>query len=165
MSDKFRNLEWALENACGNAWGQQVKSARQERIITRVREELEKLNENERELIEKYWYEGNTMSEIARGQGRPTYKVESFYKQVMRKLKNNLCKFVEMEFKIETEPEKYVCPICSHPRLKEIDGLLATRRPDQTLGKYIKILKHDYGIVISTPQVILGHLKYHRKEK
>ena len=165
MSDKFKNLKWALENACGNAWDHKERSARQLRIIARVREEIEKLDADERDLIEKYWYEGKTMSEIARGKGRPTCKLESFYKQVMRKLKNRLRKFVEMEFKIVSEPEENLCPICSHPCLKEIDDLLVTRRPEETLSRFIRILKLDYGIVIKTPQVILGHLKYHRKEK
>lgn len=163
MSVKFGNYDWVFQTRQKGLWEQGEKSERQYKIIERVQKELKKLPRKEREIIEMYWTEGLSLNEIAQRQGRETHKMEGLYKQIMCKLRIRLIDFVEDEFSLEISSVRDKCPICDHPKLEQINSMLAKKKPRDTLKKYIKILKDRYGIIIKTPQTIIGHLKYHRE--
>ena len=129
-------------------------------IETAVRNALNMLSEEEREFIIRFHFMGENYREISEKSGRSLYKLAALHKRAYKKLYGNLAVFVKNRFHIETEVEN-LCPLCHSPHLKEINDIIKNRDKSQTWKSIIQILKTKYGIKISTPQILVGHEKYH----
>ena len=164
MPKKVMHYDWIYLTLREGIWQNGEQSERQKRIVAAVRTELDKLTEAERDFIEMFWFEGRSMAEISAVTGKPVYKLEGLNKRIIRKLKNRLAEFVESEFGLKHEVGSK-CPICRHPRRDEIDRMILAKKPHQTFSSIITVLKRDYGIIIKTPQIIIGHRKYHIREE
>ncbi len=131
-----------------------------ERIIKAVRLALGKMSKNEREFIERYYFEGESYIKIGQALRWMPYRIEALHRRAVKKLRKHLAFFVKKEFGIEIEIE-YECPICNSPSKGEINELIKVKKPEETWKKIIKTLKEKYGITIKTPQILIGHQKYH----
>ncbi len=165
MPRRVVHHNWVYRTLRAGLWDEiEVITERQRRIREAVRKELAKLPDFEREFIDLYWFQGRPTSEIAKLLGRKQYKLEGLKRRILRKLKNELTGFVREEFRLSVDKRKK-CPICCHPELEKINRELKTKKPHETWRRYIRLLKNDYGINVKTPQVIIGHLKYHIMEE
>lgn len=164
MARRIVHYDWIYETLRPSIWQQHESDPRQERIREAVRKELERLSFDEREFVELYWFQGKSTYEIGELLGRKPYKLEGLNKRIIRKLRNRLAGFVKNEFRLEIERE-YGCPLCDHKRQREIDEILLGKKPEETYRRIIGILRNEFGIKIKTPQVIIGHIKYHTKEE
>jgi DNA-binding CsgD family transcriptional regulator len=164
MARKIVHYDWIYETLRPSLWQQHESDPRQERVREAVQRELERLTFDEREFVELYWFQGKSTQEIGELLGRKPYKLEGLNKRIIRKLRNRLAEFVRKEFELEIEAE-YDCGICEHKRRREIDKILLAKKPEETYRRIIGILKNEFGISIKTPQVIIGHIKYHTKEE
>lgn len=164
MPRKIIHQDWIYQTDRPGIWDRKTSSPRQERIRKAVREAISKLPFNEREFVELFWFQGRSMTEIAALLGKKPYKLECLNKRIQRKLKTRLTDFVNAEFglKIKKNPD---CIICGHPCRPEIDNLLKSKKPEETFKRIISALRSDFGIKIRTPQVIIGHMKYHIREE
>lgn len=163
MPRKVMHYDWIYQTLREGLWQTIEPSERQLRIIAAVRRELDGLTEFEREFVELFWFEGRSIAAISTLTGKPVYKLEGLCKRIIRKLKNRLSGFVESEFGLKHSVGSQ-CLICKHPRRDEIDRMILAKKPHQTYSSIIKTLKQDYGIIIKTPQIIIGHKKYHIRE-
>jgi len=130
------------------------------RIITAVRLALKKMSNNEREFIERYYFKGESYVKIGQALRWIPYRVEALHRRAVKKLRKHLAPFVKREFGIEIDTN-YECPICNSPLKDEINRLFKAKKPEETWKKIIKILKEKYKITIKTPQILIGHQKYH----
>jgi len=130
------------------------------RIIHEVRGAIEKLSASEREFIHRYYYRGQTEREIARALDIKISRVEMFHRRTLNRLKKILSGFARSQFDISVDTHEN-CPICSSPFRDEIDSLIEGKDERETWSRIIRILKIKYKIVIRTPQVLIGHWKYH----
>jgi hypothetical protein len=163
MPRKIIHQNWIYQTDRSGIWQKETSSPRQERIRQAVREELARLPYNEREFVELYWFQRKSLGEIASLLGKKPYKLECLNRRIQRKLKSRLTDFVNLEFGLKLQ-KSTGCIICAHPSRHEIDELLQSKKPEETFRKYIKILKSDFGIRVRTPQIIIGHIKYHIRE-
>ena len=129
-------------------------------IQSRVRQALERLNVQEREFIVQFYFIGKSYREISEQSGRPIYKLEALHKRAVKKLKNKLNSFVQERFGIKTESDAG-CPICQSPHVVQINRLISKRDKTATWKPIIKALREKYGITVRSPQVLIGHEKYH----
>ncbi|MBD3401726.1 hypothetical protein GF420_02435 [candidate division GN15 bacterium] len=125
-----------------------------------VREALSRLPDQERELIERFHFMGQTYRELAALSGSTEYKLEATHKRAVRKLRRTLAPFVRRRFTLKSEPAPD-CPLCRSPERAAIDRLLSDHDPRQTWRPVLHTLRREFGIHIQAPQTIIGHKKYH----
>lgn len=133
---------------------------RQERIIEAVREGLSQLDENEREFLILFHFMGRSYRQIAESSGREIYRLEALHLRALKQLRALLARFVEEEFDIRSENHPD-CPICASPDRDEIDQLIDQKKAEETWSGTIRQIKDRFGIRIKTPQVLIGHKRFH----
>lgn len=148
--------------AISNEESQRVIEEREKasEIRSRVREALKRLSVQEREFIAQFYFMGRSYREISEQSGRPIYKLEALHKRAVKKLKKELGGFVRERFGVETEPD-VDCLICRSPHVAEINHLISRRDKTATWKPIIKTLRNKYGLKVSSPQMLIGHEKYH----
>ena len=141
------------------------QARRQALVASQVSRALKKLTADEKEFIERFYYSGQTYREISEKSGRAVHKLEAVHKRAVRKLKRELAPVVKKLYNLDAEPDGsstvITCPVCDSPFKKDIDKMIAERDRKGTWRPVIKILKEKYGLEIKTPQVLIGHEKYH----
>ena len=131
-----------------------------ERVTKAVREALDKLSAVEREFVRRYYFDGESFSQIATALKKRPKRMEHFHRRVINKLKKHLGQFVKKEYGIKIEI-KSGCLICNSEFRDEIDLLIKNKKEKETWKKIIRTLRDDYNITIKTPQILIGHRKYH----
>ncbi len=164
MPSRIKSLEWILPISEHDIWKDKGESSRADRVRMAVREAVAKLTVNEQDFVQLYWFEGTALDRIAKLKGSTKYRMNIFRQRIERKLKKLLMDFVEEEFGIKSSA-KETCPICASRDLCRIDKLLKSKAPHETYAGYIRILNQRYHLDIKTPQIIIGHLKYHNREE
>ncbi len=137
-----------------------VDAARVVRIKEAVHKALKSLDEEEREFVVRFYYMGQTYSELAELSGRSVHKLETLHRQVMRRLRTKLAHLVSNDCRHGREAARR-CPICLSPRRYEIDELIRTRNPKETWRGIMRRLKREFGIDVKSPSTLAVHEKYH----
>ncbi len=140
--------------------GHEPESDRLEYLRQGVRSALSGLSEDERELIELIHFMGRSCAEIAALTGRTEHRLEAMHGRALRKLRRKLAPMVRELFGIDP-PSATDCPVCRSTRRQEIDRLIRERDPRSTWRPVMKQIEAETGIRISTPQILIGHEKYH----
>ena len=130
------------------------------RIKEAVNKALESLEVEEREFVVRFYYMGQSYTELAELTGRPVHKLETLHRRVVRRLRNQLAPLVDDGCNPRQE-EIHRCPICLSPRRREIDELIRERKPGQTWRRIMKHLKREFEIDIKSPSTLTVHEKYH----
>ncbi|MFH1701088.1 MAG: hypothetical protein ABIE07_10930 [Candidatus Zixiibacteriota bacterium] len=129
-------------------------------IITAVNRALEILNNDEASFIRAFYMEGLGYRQIGEKSGRAVYKLEALHNRALKKIKRHLYHSLKDKISLPA-PSQIECCLCRHPQLEDINQLIMARNKSETWKHIIKTLKNDYGIIIKTPQRLIGHLKYH----
>ncbi len=125
-----------------------------------VQAALDKLTEDEREFVCQFYFMGRSYREISEESARAVYSLEALHRRAMKKLEKHLATFVKKRFGIENKVKR-PCIICQSPRLAEINKLIEQRDRTATWKPVIKRLGEEFGIDIKSPQLLIGHEKYH----
>lgn len=133
---------------------------RVQRIREAVQAALAELSEDERELMERLHFMGQTIPELAQNSGRARHKLEAMYNRAVRKLRRRLTPLVKEMFGLESGRD-LKCPICGSPHRAAIDRMIAARDPTATWRPVIQQIQRRFGIKLRAPQVLIGHYKYH----
>lgn len=145
--------------------GCQEALRRQIYIREQVSAALRRLSEDEKEFIERFYYIGQSYRQISEKSGRAVYKLEALHKRAIKKLKKELSPLVAELYDVTFIPAAEInfktCPLCRSPHRAEIDRLIHSRDPKGTWQPVIRTLEEKYGLRIKTPQVLIGHEKYH----
>lgn len=134
------------------------------RIIDAVTQAVDSLEQDEADFIRRFHYQGMGYREISRLTGRAIYRLEVLHQRALRKLKVRLPALLEGCCNLPTDPISD-CPICAHPALDTINALILSKKEKETWKRIIQTLKNKYGLIIKTPQRLIGHKKYHMIEK
>lgn len=130
------------------------------KIIEAVQQALKKLSPRERNIVEKYYFEGESKAALSMTLGIEPERLEYIFRKAINKLRNHLAGFVKNQFGVETGLEP-ACRLCESVFRQQIDKLILARKKEETWKKTIAILKNEFFIEITTPQIIISHLKYH----
>ncbi len=143
---------------------QEIPDSRQknraEIIEEAVKKALAKLNDDEREFIIRFHFMGERYIEIAEKSERKMYSLVSMHNIAIKKLRRYLKQFVKEQFSIN-EPKQLTCLICNSPYKQEINKLILERDPTSTWKHIIQHVSKTYNIKIKSPQILIGHEKYH----
>ena len=131
-----------------------------EAVRQAVEEALDELPYSEREFIIRFHFMGESYRHLAEETGREIHKLEALHRRALRRLKNKLAPFVAERFGLGVA-SKRTCPICNSDNRSQIDGLIKARNRRQTWRPVMRQLRSRYGIVVKTPQILIGHEKYH----
>jgi ABC-type metal ion transport system substrate-binding protein len=131
-----------------------------ERVTVAVRSALKKMSEVESEFIERYYFQGESYLKIGQALRWMPYRVEALHRRAVQKFRKHLAAFVKREFGVEIEIN-YECPLCKSSSKEKINKMIKDKKPEETWKKIIKTLKEKYKITIKTPQILIGHQKYH----
>ncbi len=129
-------------------------------IVMAVTRALETLSEEEAAMIRRFYFQGLSYQEISRITGREIYRLGALHRRALRKLTARLRPLVQ-ETCNRDDFRKTGCPLCDHPAREEIDRLIYSKRREETWKRMIKTLRKEYALPIRSPQLIIGHLKYH----
>jgi len=144
----------------GGAAGAFEHDDRVARIREAVQVALTRLSEDEREMIERLHFMGQTIPELARSSGRARHKLEAMYTRAVRQLRRELSPLVREMYGLESGGTRD-CPICASPHRAAIDRIIAARDPTATWRPVIQEIRRRFGIKLRAPQVLIGHYKYH----
>ena len=159
--EKVTYQNWIVDIACSNGYSSDTTDSETVReIISEVRRALDRLSPVEREFIERYYFKGESYPEIAENLGRRRDRIKGLHIRAVGRLKKELAGFVRSQFNIKSRPTAD-CPICNSPDRDEIDALVDGKKEEETWREIIQILKSKYNIIIKTPQILIGHQKYH----
>lgn len=122
---------------------------------------IELLNAEEREFIIRFHFMGQGYREISELSGRAIYKLASIHKRAIKKLKLSLASFVSQRYGLKTGRISN-CPICNSEHRYQIEPILTNKTEESTWRPIIRRLREEFDIIISTPQQLIGHVKYHR---
>lgn len=131
-----------------------------ERIRQEVAKALKQLPEEERELVERIHFMGQSYRELAELSGRAEHRMESAHRRALKRLRTLLAPLVAELFGLQTSVST-VCPLCLSGRRAEIDRLIARKAESDTWSRTMALLRDQFGIPVKSPQLIIGHLKYH----
>jgi len=127
-----------------------------------VEKALEALSEDEREFIQRFYNMGQTYREISESTGRAIHRLEALHRRAAKRLRKELAPLVRQLYGVEGEPAPE-CLICSSGYRKEIDELIAAKKKSETWRSVIREIRKRYNLKITTPQILIGHEKYHAK--
>ncbi len=127
-----------------------------------VEKALRALTADEREFIQRFYYMGQTYREISESTGRAVYRLEALHKRATKRLRKELAPLVNRLYGV-AETSIPDCVICRSGCRPEIDRLIAGRDKAETWRPVIQQLREVYGLKIATPQILIGHEKYHSK--
>ena len=134
-----------------------------------VREEVNKalnqLSGEEKELIVRYHFMGESFQQIAQRTGRAPHKLTARHGKILLKLKDMLAEYVERKYKIVSQNSFPGCPICESDKKEELDDLIAKRNKKKSWRPIMAVLKNKYGLTIRYPQILKSHEKYHMAGK
>jgi len=125
-----------------------------------VQDALAVLDENERHFITLHYYLGWTIRRISERSGRSVNRLAGLHRRALRRLRRELAEFAETRFRFNLDPEQS-CPICTSPYRGKIDRLIADRDPDATWAPLMKCIRDRFGITVGSPQLLIGHERYH----
>ncbi len=129
-------------------------------IDREVRRAIERLGEEEMEFVIRFYFMGQGYPDIAEKSGRAVYKLEALHKRAIRKLKSRLQTLVKKRYGLKT-PKGRTCPLCESPHRAAINEIIANRGQLMTWRPVLKKINDRFGIKIKSPQVLIGHQKYH----
>ncbi len=135
-------------------------SVSKNRIDNAVRAALDRLTDEEREFIIRFYFMGQTYQDLSEETGRAEHKLSSLHKNTVRKVRWLLEGFVTDKYGLKLGLAS-TCPLCASKHAAEINELIANRDRTATWRGVIRHLKTRFGIVVRTPQLLIGHEKYH----
>lgn len=162
QSQLFVSLDSPTAGRLTNEDVPSVSGEKKRSILVRrkVAEAMKQLSDDEREFIARFYFMGESYRRISKMSGRAVYKLEALHGRSIRKLRRYLASFVENTYGLRTDRRKE-CLICSSPFLHEIDRLIANRDRTETWKPIIRTLRAKYGLRVVSPQLLIGHEKYH----
>ena len=131
-----------------------------ELIEESVRNALRRLSSNEREIVERVHYMGQTYRQISRSSGREISRLESLHRRAVRRLRRELGPLVKQLYGIETANSPR-CVICRSPLRSEIDEILEHHDQKRGWRTIMRRIESEYGIKVRSAQTLVGHRKYH----
>jgi hypothetical protein len=129
-------------------------------IRGRVASALAQLDEQEREFIIRFHYQGQTYRSISRRSGRSIHRLETLHRRALKRLRRELAGWVEKTFGIDVTREDE-CIICRSKDRQAIDDLIANRDQTRNWKPVLEQLREKYGLTVRSPQLLIGHEKYH----
>ena len=126
-----------------------------------VRRAIEGLDEEEMEFVIRFYFMGDAYNEISEKSGRSVHKLEALNKRAIRKLKSRLQAFVKRRYGLKFR-KGGDCPLCESPHRAAINEIIANRNGLSTWKPVLKEINKQFGLKINSPQVLIGHQKYHR---
>jgi hypothetical protein len=151
-----------LSEIAGYAPNEVAESAGYHDFLESVRQEVSGLSDNHRQVIIMYYFESREITAIAIELHLNENDVRKLLREGLGQLKHRLTDLVQKRW-----PDRFAalkpCPICSHPRRRQIDKLLEARKPTDSWGKVNRAVRQKFGCTFNPPSVIINHLKYHIK--
>jgi hypothetical protein len=139
-------------------------SPEEQERVTYIRERvslaLSELGDDERELIERFYYSGETIREIAERSGRAEHRLELVRKRALRRLRKLLKEFVKETFGVGTTVD-FRCPICDSAHRTEIDEIIRSRDRTRSWRPVMREVANKFQLTIVSPMTFIGHEKYH----
>lgn len=133
---------------------------RVEQIHQAVSTAIEELDEDEREFIIRFHYMGESYRQISDKSGWPVHKLDSLHKRCLKKLKKFLAPFVDETFGLKVE-QNCACPICDSVYSEQLNEIIRNRDRKSTWTPVLRLFRTKYDLFISSPQLLVGHEKYH----
>ena len=131
-------------------------------LIARVtRDALRTLDDTERKVIELYHFMGLSPSELARELGVGVKRAMSALRSAEIRMREQLRAFAQEKWNVGVADNS--CAICAHPDCEKADVFIRDKKSSETWGEVITRLRDELGIVVRTPQALIGHRKYHMK--
>ena len=118
------------------------------------------MTELERDVIERFYFHGESVLEVSIMTGRRFHRIRSAHDRAMRKLRRQLAGFVREEFGLNVSVESD-CPVCNSMYRKQIERLMQQRHPTASLQPLLDRIATEFDLPLKTSTVLIRHEKYH----
>ncbi len=138
----------------------EVEDQERTRLIqTGVSRALEVLTSDEREIVERIHFMGQSYREMSEKSGRAMHRLEALHRRAIKRLRKELRPLVKELYGIDSPLPK--CVICRSPMRREIDRIIEQHDERRSWRVVIQRIRDECGVRIRTPQTLIGHRKYH----
>jgi Sigma-70, region 4 len=125
-----------------------------------VREALDKLEEQERALVERRYLMGQSYACISAELECSEREIERGLREATLKLRRLLAPFVAERFNIRVKSQRK-CLICDCADREGAERIIVGKRKEETWKRVMRELRQRVGLKIDSPQALIGHVKYH----
>lgn len=164
MPARVLYLDWIYDVGRANLFAADGPTEIQKEIIGRVRDAVEQLSPIEREFVQLHWFEGRSLAELSELFGKRPHNLDGINRRILKKLRRSLSSYVTERFGVVVDGNRD-CVVCRHPQRCEIDELLLDKKPHETFRPIYGELRDRFNLNITTPQILIGHMKYHMKAR
>ena len=137
------------------------ENAEYQDFLESIRREVLELPADQRQVITLYYFETREIVNIATELGLPESDIRKLLRDGLNMLRHRLADLVRKRW-----PTKFAearrCPICAHPRRREIEAIVKARKPADSWGKVNRELRKRFGCSFNPPSVLISHLKFHQ---
>ena len=119
-----------------------------------------KLDKMERRFIRYFYFDCLSYNRISFILNKSKDRLERIHRAALEKLKYILKDYVSQRYKLKITPTSK-CLICSHPRRKEIEDIINTKKKEETWKRILKVFMKEFNLEIKSPQSLINHKKKH----
>jgi RNA polymerase sigma factor (sigma-70 family) len=123
-----------------------------------VRRAIRRLGDDEREIIERFYYMGQSYGVIANALHREAAWVERRHRLALRRLRRMLEPWVRTGDPASLEES---CRICQSAHRDAIDDVIRTKTVEESYRRVLKILRGQFGIRLNHPHLVIRHQNFH----
>lgn len=118
------------------------------------------LDDDRREIIERYFFMGQPIAEMADLSGRSVRSLERLFNSALSQLKSRLAPLAANYYGIGSSSTNS-CVLCASPDRCKIDQVLAARDPTRPWKIVLKSLNEAFNLNINKAQTLINHVNHH----
>ncbi len=161
MSKKIvRYQEWMDAMVVFSSDGDSDEKSGDVEVERAVRGALEKLSDFEKDLIERRFLMCQSSQRICGELGISERDLERGLREAQLRLRRLLAPFVQRRFKVGIADERR-CLICDCVERERAEEIIGSKNQEETWRRVMCELDEHLGLKISSPQMLIGHVKYH----
>lgn len=123
-----------------------------------VRLAVSRLQKDERELIERYYFMGQGYPEIAEALVCDVSRIERRHRLALRRLRRMLEPWVKNG---DTSGLEVNCRICQSEDRESIERVIASKAAEESYRRVLRILRTQFGMKFNHPHLVIRHQNFH----
>jgi hypothetical protein len=127
-----------------------------------VSEAIKALPEDQQTIIRMNYFERASLEQIMVETGKSKFQIDRALANAKTALKHSLAGIVQQRWP-DCKNILPLCPLCDHPRYKEIDQMISKRPKSQNWRKFNQALLREFGLTVNPPSLIKYHIQYHQR--
>ncbi len=125
-----------------------------------VRRAVARLRDDERDIIERYYYMGQSFQQIAELLVCASIIVERRHRLALARLRRILEPWFLRGDTAGLEP---ACRICRSPHRRAVEVVICSKTNEESYKRVLRIIRTQFGLKLNHPHALIHHRNFHMK--